>query len=261
MAVVHSLTNSRVSAVAGFLASLFILASGAAQSEETGPVDAEAMQTLERMSTHLAQAKSLSFRALTLFDDVRESGIKVKSARVVRVIMKRPSSLRILAVSDSGGARSVWFDGSKFTVLQRDTSEVMELDFEGNIDGLLDELIDKHEAQLPLADLLYSDIAKGFKQNIISAEYIGTKLVDGVKCHHLSFESTGADWQIWIQADANPVPRRFVITYVTLPEKPELLAAFDRWSLDGDAADYHFMASVPASAKKVAFGKMKSRGE
>lgn len=258
MTVVLSLAISRIFTVTGVLASLFILASSAAQSEEAGPIDAKAMQTLEKMSKHLAQAKSLSFRALTLSDDVRESGIKVKSARVVRVIMKRPGSLRILAISDSGGARSVWFDGTKFTVLQRDTGEVMELDFDGNIDGLLDELIEKHEAQLPLADLLYSDIAKGFKQNIISAEYIGTKLVDGVNCHHLSFESTGADWQIWIQADANPVPRRFVITYVTLPEKPELLAAFDRWSLDGDAADYHFMASVPASSKKVEFGKITS---
>jgi hypothetical protein len=38
--------------------------------------------------------------------------------------------------------------------------------------------------------------------------------VDGVPCHQLSFESPGADWQIWIEADSTPVPRRFVIDFV-----------------------------------------------
>ena len=258
MAVIRSLTNLRIIILAGLLTFHSMLATYPALGQETGPIDANAMQVLEGMSNHLAQAKSLSVRAQTLFDDVRKSGIKIKSARVVRLILRRPNSLRALSIGDSGAARSVWFDGTKFTVLQRDTNEVMELDFSGNIDGLLDELIDKHEAQLPLADLLYSNIAKGFKESIISAEYIGTKLVDGVKCHHLSFESTGADWQIWIQADANPVPRRFAITYVNLPEKPEFLAALDRWSLDGEVADYHLAPSIPEGAKTVAFGHPKS---
>ena len=239
--------------IAMVLACLF--ATTEANAQETGIMDEKAMQVLEGMSSYLANAKTLSFRARTFYDQVRKSGIKIKSARMVRVTMNRPSSLRVLSIADNGTARSVWFDGAKLTVLQRDLNQVMELDFKGNIDGILDELIDKHEAQLPLADLLYSDVGKVFKENIISSEYIGTKVVDGTKCHHLSFESTGADWQIWVQADAMPVPRRFAVAYVNSPEKPEYLAALDRWSLDGEAADYHFTTTVPEGAKKVAFGK------
>jgi len=235
------------------LACLF--ATTEANAQETGIMDEKAMQVLEGMSSYLANAKTLSFRARTFYDQVRKSGIKIKSARMVRVTMNRPSSLRVLSIADNGTARSVWFDGEKLTVLQRDLNQVMELDFKGNIDGILDELIDKHEAQLPLADLLYSDVGKEFKENIISSEYIGIKLVRGVKCHHLSFESTGADWQIWIQADAMPVPRRFTISYVNSPEKPEFLASIDRWSIDGKPEDFQFTAAVPESAKKVPFGK------
>jgi hypothetical protein len=237
------------------LAGAFASAPVHAEEQKAGPMDEKAMQILQNMSDYLAGAKTLSFRARTLFDEVRKSGIKIKSARTIQVVMQRPNSLRVLAIADNGAARSAWFDGSKLTVLMRDDNQVKELDYKGTIDGLLDELIDKHEAHLPLADLLYADIAKNFKENLVSAEYLGIKLVKGIKCHHLSFESTGADWQIWIQADATPVPRRFAISYVNDAEKPELLASFSRWSIGGEAADDQFKASVPGSAKKVPFGK------
>lgn len=237
------------------LANAFVSAPAHAQKQKAGPKDEKAMQVLQGMSDYLARAKTLSFRARTLFDEVRESGIKIKSARTIQAIMQRPSSLRVLAIADNGSARSAWFDGSKLTVLMRHGNQFMELDYKGTTDDLLEELIEKHEAQLPLADLLFADIAKSFKESIISAEYLGIKLVNGVKCHHLSFESTGADWQIWVQADATPVPRRFAISYVNDAEKPEFLASFSRWSIGGEAADDQFKASVPESAKKVPFGK------
>jgi hypothetical protein len=237
------------------LAGAFASAPAHAQKQKAGPMDEKAVQILQGMSDYLAGAKTLSFRARTLFDEVRKSGIKIKSARTIQGIMRRPNSLRVLAIADNGSARSAWFDGSKLTVLMRHDNKVMELEYKGTIDGLLNELIENHEAQLPLADLLYEDVAKSFKENLISAEYLGIKLVNGIKCHHLSFESTGADWQIWVQADATPVPRRFAISYVNAPEKPEFLASFSRWSIDGEAADDQFKASVPESAKKVPFGK------
>jgi len=218
-------------------------------------MDAKAMQILQGMSDYLTGAKTLSFRVRTLFDEVRKSGIKIKSASTIRVVMQRPSSLRALTITDNGSARSSWFDGSKLTVLMRDANQFMELDYTGTIDGLLNELIEKHDVQLPLADLLYADIAKSFKESIISAEYLGIKLVNGIKCDHLSFESTGADWQVWVEADATPVPRRFAISYVHDAEKPEFLASLSRWSIDGKAVDDQFKASIPKSAKKVPFGK------
>lgn len=257
------MTVSRSESIRKFttiIAVLFVagtFASDLAQSQEqkAGPMDEKAMQILQGMSDYLAGAKTLSFRARTLFDEVRKSGIKIKSARTIHVVLQRPSSLRVLSIADNGAARTSWFDGSKLTVLMRDTNQFMELEYEGNIDGMLDELIENHEAQLPLADLAYSDIAKNFKENLISAGYLGIKLVNGIKCHHLSFESTGADWQIWIQADATPLPRRFAISYVNDAERPEFLASLSRWSINGKAVDDQFKASIPESAKKVPFGK------
>ena len=77
----------------------------------------------------------------------------------------------------------------------------------------------------------------------------------GIKCHQLSFESTGADWQIWIEADATPLPCRFAITYVNDKSEPQFLAQLGRWSIGGEATADRFKAAVPERTKEVKFGK------
>lgn len=249
--------RSRVARIA--TASLFLLTvvgfAVEAVAQKAGPMDEKALQILQGMSDHLVNAKTISFRARTLFDEVQKSGIKIKMAREVNVLIKRPKQLRTVAIADDGTTRSAWFNGSKLTVLLASANQYMGLDFEGNTDALLDELIEKHEVQLPLADLLYSNIGQTFNESVISAQYVGLRTVNGVQCHHLSFESTGSDWQIWVQADATPVPRRFAITYVNNPEKPEFLAALDRWSTNRVVDDDQFKASLPGGIQEIKFEK------
>ena len=228
---------------------------GPALAQDAGPVDEKAMAVLQGMSDYLSKENTVSFRARTFFDVVQKSGIKVKMAREVDVVLERPDHLYANTNDDAGVAASIWYDGSKFTVWRRSTNEYMALDFAGDTNKLLDELIDKYEFQMPLADLLYSDVSKALGENIISSEYIGLRMVDGVKCHQISFESDGADWQIWIEANSTPVPRRFVIDYVTEKDQPQFMAQFDAWSLGGEIKDFRFTAVMPEGVKQVEFGK------
>ncbi len=244
--------------VAATLAVLVLLASaysGSANAEKAGPMDEKAMQILQGMSDHLAKAGTASFRVKTFYDQVRESGIKIKAARKGRVLLKRPDGLHVKSIADNGAARTVWFDGKKLTVWDRHVNEVKTLDFKGTTDALLDHLSDKFQVNLPVADLLFSNVGEALKGSIISSEYLGVRTVEGVKCHHLSFESTGADWQIWIEADATPLPRRFAVTYVTAKSEPQFLAQLDQWSIGGDADASQFTATVPESARKVPLEK------
>jgi hypothetical protein len=217
--------------------------------------DEKAMSVLKAMSEYLSKEPTLSFRARTFFDVVQKGGIKVKTAREVEVVLKRPDHLHADTLDDAGAAVSVWYDGSKLTVWRKSDNESMTLDFSGDTDKLFDELTDKYEFQIPLADLLYSDVSKALGENAISSQYIGLRTVDGVQCHLLSFESDGADWQLWIEADSTPVPRRFVIDYVTEEHQPQFMAQLDAWSLGGEFEDFHFTAVLPEGVKKVDFGK------
>jgi len=108
------------------------------------------------------------------------------------------------------------------------------LEFKGSTDQLFYDLSEKHDLNFPIADLLYSNVSNTFQKSLLSSEYTGERTFQGVKTHHLSLETTGADWQIWIEADGSPLPRRFTITYVNDKGEPQYLAQLDQWSLGGN---------------------------
>lgn len=241
--------------LAGFIAVIATSASWVpsyAQGDD-GPVDKKAIGILKAMSDYLGDSETISFRTKTFFDVVQKSGIKIKTGRSSTVLLKRPENLYIHAEGEDGSASTIWFDGSKLTLWRRDANEVMTIDFEGTTDAMLDHVIDEYDAQIPFADLLGSDVNKTLGEDIVSAEYIGVRMVDGVPCHQLSFESVGADWQIWIETDSTPVPRRFVIDFVGDDSKPQYMARMDAWSIDGELEDFNFVAAVPESVEQVEF--------
>jgi hypothetical protein len=225
----------------------------ASAQDEKGPMDEQAISVLNQMSDYLGGSETIAFRARTLFDVVRESGIKIKAARTSSVLLKRPQHLYIDTEGDDGSATTIWFDGSKLTLWKRDVNEVMALEFKGATDAMLDHVIDEYDAQIPLADLFYSDLKKTLGEDIVSAEYVGLRSINGVPCHQLSFESPGADWQIWVEADSTPVPRRFVIDFVGDDNRPQYMAQMDAWSIGGDIEDFKFVAAFPESVEHVEF--------
>lgn len=238
----------------GFAAAFLMLSiSVGASADDSKLMDEKANALLKSMSDFIGKAQTLSFRTRTFFDVVRESGIQIKVGRANQVRLKRPDKLQLHSVSEDGQATTAWFDGSKMTIWTRHANEVSQLEFSGTTDKLIDELVEKHKAVLPTADLLFSDVAAKFKENMISSEYLGLRTVGGVKCHHLSFESTGADWQIWIRADQTPLPCRFVINYVEIKGEPGYMAQFENWSVGGEMDDSLFTAAVPDEVKKVKF--------
>mgnify|MGYP003574083536 FL=1 len=160
-----------------------------------------------------------------------------------------------MAHGDDGSGATIWYDGEKLTFWRRDKNEVSSIEFKGKTDDMLNKIIEEYDITLPLADLFYSDVNKVFADNILSAEYVGVRIVGGVKCHQLSFESVGADWQIWVEADATPVPRRFVIDFTAEENRPQYMASMNNWSVGGEIGDYNFTAAVDESAKSVEFKK------
>jgi len=232
-----------------------LTAPGLSWSQDQGLMDEKALTSLKQMSDYLAGASALSFRSSTFFDIIDKDGIKVKSGRQSDVIIKRPDKLYINANADDGSAATIWYDGEKLTYWRRDTNEAMSLDFKGTTDAMLDHLVEVYDIQLPLTDLLYSSVNKMVSDNIVSAKYIGARTVGGVPTHQLSMESAGADWQIWIEADSTPVPRRYAIDLTGQEHQPQFLATLDNWSIGREVDDYYFTAALPDSTKTTAFKK------
>jgi hypothetical protein len=241
--------------VAGMLGIVIAAMPGttAIAQDEQGRMDEKALTVLKAMSDFIGGSETISFRSTAFLDVVSESGIKIKAGRSSTISLKRPQKLNIQAEADDGSAATIWYDGSKLTWWQRDSNKVMSLDFSGTTDKMLDHLIEKYDAQIPLADFFYSDLNKTLSSDLLSAEYVGIRVVGGVKCHQLSFESPGVDWQIWIEADSTPVPRRFVMDFIGDENKPQYMAQLSDWSIGGELEDYNFVAAFPETAEKVDF--------
>jgi hypothetical protein len=75
--------------------------------------------------------------------------------------------------------------------------------------------------------------------------------VDGVECEHLAFRGHDTDWQIWIQAGSQPIPRKYVITSKTLPGSPQYTLRIKSWKTDAISDPDAFAFKPPEGATKV----------
>jgi hypothetical protein len=87
--------------------------------------------------------------------------------------------------------------------------------------------------------------------NVVLAEHIGQGVVDGVECEHLAFRDVDTDWQIWIEAGAQPVPRKYVITNKAVAGAPQYTLRIKDWKTDAIAGPDTFSFEPPSGVTKV----------
>ena len=233
----------------------FGVATETAAEDTKGYMDPLAMEVLENVSDHLSRAKTVSMKATSLYDHVLESGVIVTYAKDVTVYVQRPDKFLAIISGDNLSQRRVFFDGKSLVRVDVKKNTYQKLAYEGDIDQLLDYIIDNYDLQLPLADFIYNDIAGVMKESILSSEHLGERIVSGIPCHHLSFESTGADWQLWVQKWDKPIPRRFTINYVNIDGNPQYLGIFEEWRINPGFDEKIFTFTPPPGAKEVELKK------
>ncbi len=234
-----------------FALALVAVAPTAALGEE--PQDRpRADEILRRMSATLAAAKSFSFHAEINFDQVLPSGFKLQYAGAVDVLARRPNGLHVDYRDDLSGKR-LWYDGETLTLLDRNHNVVASAPAAADIDTALDEFAATYGVSLPLADLVVGDAHQAMIEHVKRKGWIGVHDVDGVLCDHLAFSGDRLDWQVWVERGEQPLPRKVVVTYKTLPESPQYMANLMDWDLSAKASDASFVAKIPTDAVKADF--------
>ena len=104
---------------------------------------------------------------------------------------------------------------------------------------------------VPMADLLYADVATVLTQGATAGHYVGLHSVGKYRCHHLAFAMDTLDWEIWVQQGDPPLPRKLVITYKQRPGTPRYQATFTRWELSHAHEPGWFDFRVPSGAKEI----------
>ena len=112
-------------------------------------------------------------------------------------------------------------------------------------------LMDRFQTPFPAAGFLLKDPYAKMIEGVKTAFDAGESEVDGVACRHLAFSEEDADWQVWIEKGAKPLPRRIAVTYRKLPGTPRVVTALSDWNLSPTIPADAFAFTPPAGAKKV----------
>ncbi len=124
------------------------------------------------------------------------------------------------------------------------------------IDEALDWVFDMTGTVIPLADFLYADSYSRLMGSVQRGTYLGIHEAAGVPCHHLAFEQATIDWQLWIDAGPDPLPRKLVIAYKTEDEVPQYAVTIRTWNFAPPVADDRFRFSPPAGATRIDVSSM-----
>ena len=244
--------KSMIPLLAALLLALLPPLASFGQQAPAAAVDPKADEVLRKMGATLGAAKSLSFAAHAIVDQVAPNGQKLQYAKNQKVRLHRPDKL---AADVTGDVEDLQFryDGKQVALYNPRTNSWGAVDAPASIEETLDLLAQKYGMVMPLADLTFSDPYKCLVENVRRGEYVGMGYVFDTKCHHLAFRQPSVDWQIWITEGEKPLPRKVVITFKDSPAHPQYTAFLSDWNLAAQADDAAFTLKPPAEAKKVEF--------
>jgi len=237
----------------GGLAGLFAAGVPAARSEsaQETAIGPDAANALARMGKTLS-AKQFSFQSRTFRSYAGPNGELLHIAHTAKTIYRRPDRLSVSVTGDDGSIK-VLYDGKKLVLYAVEAKQYVSLPVTGGIDKALDLLEERTGTDFPLADLLSDNPAEAVASGITSGGKVGTSMIDGVRCNHFFFEQAADDLELelWLEDNEQALPRRFVVTYRSMPGRPIFIAELSGWDFSIQPPDGDFVFEPPPGVTRV----------
>lgn len=214
-------------------------------------LDPRADQRLKDMSDFLGKQQKFRFSVEITYDEVKDDGQKLQLGRRSHAEVMRPGGLRVESQGDRGWDQSMAFDGHHFLLHDKARKVYSRVDAPATLEQFFDFIFEKYGATPPLVDFLLPDVHGALTKGAQSSAMLGAAFVAEKVCDHLSFSGEHLDWQLWIEKGASPWPRKFVITYKDVDERPQFMAVFRNWEADPSMNASRFDTNPPAGASEI----------
>jgi len=203
---------------------------------------------LDRAYRYVGSLDKFAFDAVTVNDDLIEDKMIVEVKHRIIVKVDRPGDMLIDTTGDTKNRR-IYLHKGNFTMYDKEDNYYGTLKTPRTIDGTLDYIFDHYDIKTPLANLLYSDIAKRLKQQS-KGYYFGVSNVGKTLCDYVGFSNSKEELQLWIARGKNPVVRKFIIIDKT--GKRELRSTtILRWYKNSRSQADQYIFKAPRHAVKV----------
>jgi hypothetical protein len=187
-------------------------------------IEDAALNHVQAMSTYLGGLTEFTMGVQDTREEIKPGGpIQVRAEHAYHVT--RPERLRLQSRGADGKVKKMKYNGKVFTIIQGEPSYEMEVPAEGSLDSLPRQLFASHRMVLPAGDLLHGNVHQLVTEDCSHARYVGLHYMQGKPCHHVVGTSAGVDWQLWIDSEGPPAPRRLLIRYRNQPGVPRYVAS------------------------------------
>jgi hypothetical protein len=220
-----------------------LLASNAARADDAAKI-------LKSMTDYLGSQKTLSASFDSDIEVITPELEKIQFASSGQIKLSRPDKLRVRRTGGYADVEVV-YDGKTISIYGNNAKSYVQADMPGTVDQMIGRMQEAFDLGMPGTDLLLSNAFEELTVNAIDGKHIGPAVVDGVECEQLAFRTPETDWQIWIAAGAQPVPRKYVITSKTVAGAPQYTLRIHDWKTDAFANADIFTFNPPEGATKA----------
>ena len=234
------------------------LSSGALAGE--GSFSRDADELLRSSCEHLAGLTAFSLNADIDGEITTQQGEKLQFSSHADVAIQRPDRFHMTKRSRFASIEYL-FDGKQVTIHGKRAGVHAQFAAPGTIDGAISEVEMTTGLSAPAADLLFSDPYSVLSNGVLSSQYLGVDYVHGVECHHLAFREAEVDWQLWVQADGEPLPLKYVITSKWVFGAPQYAVVLRGWNTRPQFSRREFEFSPPAGSKRLSELPVNDLGE
>ena len=215
-----------------------------------GVIEDGAIDALKEMSSFLMTAKTIGIVSQGSLDVITNDGQRIQLDGTTTYKVRRPGFV-IDYVSDIKSRRFI-YDGKNFTVYSPKLGFYASVPAPPTNREVLDTIYNKFGISLPLEDLFrWGDGSSNERITALKSAYkVGTATIDGVQTDHLAFREADVDWEVWIQSNGDPLPRKLVIVDRTDPARPTFTSRL-QWQINPAFTDADFAFVPDAHAKKI----------
>jgi hypothetical protein len=214
------------------------------------PLEPAALDRLKAMSQLLKGAGSFTFTAVSDREQPSVNGPLLDFFAVSTIAVTRPNRVRVDTSGDLHDA-SLWYDGKTVAIYSAKSAFYGQTEAPPAIDEMVLMLMDRFQMPFPAAGFLLKDPYAKMMEGVTAAFDAGAARIDGVSCRHLAFSEPDADWQVWIEDGAKPLPRRIAVTYKNVPGTPRVVTSLSDWNLSASVPADRFIFTPPSGATKV----------
>jgi hypothetical protein len=226
---------------------------------QSASIDPKADQILRKMCDYVAGLNQFSLHSENTIEAILTSGEKIQFDNPASLVVSRPNKLRAGRRGDIVD-QEFYYDGKTLTLYNPDKKYYATIEAPPTLEEALDFARDGLDIYAPAADLIYKTGYKRLMEDVVSGLYIGTSVVDRVRCHHLAFRGTEVDWQIWVEDGDRPLPRKYIVTSKWMTGSPQFTVTTRGWNLSPKIKEDMFTFAPPKDAKKIDFIRLTSGG-